>query len=468
MQVLKSMVVMLLGFLALCVLLLGSGRLMVLLLGVEPAVAEAATFQCGAGDASCLLAAITQANGQQNTITLAAGTYSLTTVDNTTDGANGLPSITSALVIRGAGAEQTIVERNVNAPEFRLLHVAATGALTLRGLTLRGGASLSYSNRSLGGAVFNQGGTITLSQTTIAENMAHYGAGGLVINGGTATIADSTLADNWSDNTDSGGLANYGGQVRIARSLVIGNSAFHEVGGLYTEGGTMTIMRTTIAGNFADGAGGLWIESGTVTITDSAIVDNDGRYWTHGIWIWSGNLTITNSTIARNKDLAAYDNAGGAGGLESDGGTTRILNSTIAENSLIGTTTGGGIKVWGGTVEVQNTILARNTAEDHGYGYVPDCYGPITSLGNNLIGDPTGCTITVQPTDRTGDPGLGAYTDDGTPGTGHFPLLSTSQAINAGNDTACPRRDQLGARRGHPCDLGAVEFQDGVEVAAVQ
>ena len=59
-------------------------------------MAEAATFQCGAGDVSCLIASITAAhsNGQQNAIILATGTYTLTTVHNTTDGPNGLPSIT--------------------------------------------------------------------------------------------------------------------------------------------------------------------------------------------------------------------------------------------------------------------------------------------------------------------------------------------------------------------------------------
>ena len=102
-----------------------------------------------------------------------------------------------------------------------------------------------------------------------------------------------------------------------------------------------------------------------------------------------------------------------------------------------------------------NTILAQNTAGFAG----SDCAGTVTSLGTNLIGDPTGCTITLQPTDLTGDPGLGAFTDDGTPGNGHFPLLPSSQAIDEGNDAACPKTDQLGSPRVGPCDIGAIEFQ---------
>src|SRR5712664_2646350 len=109
-----------------------------------PPRVQAKTFRCGSGDVPCLLAAIQEANtnGQQdNTIVLAAGTYALTAVDNTTDGPNGLPSITRALTLTAAGAEATIIERPASSTlRFRLLHVATTGRLTLEQLTLRGGA----------------------------------------------------------------------------------------------------------------------------------------------------------------------------------------------------------------------------------------------------------------------------------------------------------------------------------------
>jgi hypothetical protein len=100
-----------------------------------------------------------------------------------------------------------------------------------------------------------------------------------------------------------------------------------------------------------------------------------------------------------------------------------------------------------------NTILARNMG-----AFGEECRGTLTSLGHNLIGDPKGCPITLQPTDKTRDPGLGAFSDDGTPGNGHYPLVATSQAVNAGDPQACPLTDQLGQPRGGGCDLGAIEF----------
>ena len=85
-------------------------------------------------------------------------------------------------------------------------------------------------------------------------------------------------------------------------------------------------------------------------------------------------------------------------------------------------------------------------------------------MDNNLIGDPTGCTITLQLSDLTGDPGLDAFTDNSKPGNGHFPLLPTSQAIDTGNNAVCPRTDQIGQRRIGPCDIGAIRFLDHSDV----
>jgi hypothetical protein len=76
---------------------------------------EAADFLCAAGDVACLIDAITQANGsgESNTITLEAGTYVLTAVNNIDpgQGANGLPVVTSTTTIQGAGMEKTIISK---------------------------------------------------------------------------------------------------------------------------------------------------------------------------------------------------------------------------------------------------------------------------------------------------------------------------------------------------------------------
>ena len=92
-----------LGKLLFCLLLAGS-----FLLGQAPIqVARAAGFAVGCGDSAGLISAIQSANAAAgtDTITLAAGcTYTLIGVNNSVDGPNGLPDITSDITIEGNGA----------------------------------------------------------------------------------------------------------------------------------------------------------------------------------------------------------------------------------------------------------------------------------------------------------------------------------------------------------------------------
>jgi hypothetical protein len=151
----------------------GAAAIVVILAVLGPV--QAAMFPCPAGDVACLIAAIDTANGngEDDTITLDAGAYTLTAVNNDTEGTNGLPSITSTITITGAGAETTIIERSASAPWFRLFHVGASGALTLDGLTVRNGRV----DLIEGGAIHNRG-ALTVTHSTIADNIA--AAGGAV------------------------------------------------------------------------------------------------------------------------------------------------------------------------------------------------------------------------------------------------------------------------------------------------
>ncbi len=132
---------------------------------------DAAEFACAAGDVACLITAINAANasGTANTLTLAAGPYTLTAVDNNTDGLTGLPSVTSPLTLRGAGADSTMIERAVGAPQFRLLHVALQGTLALEGLTLQGGDLAGLADG--GGGVRNHG-TLTMTHSLLRGHAA--------------------------------------------------------------------------------------------------------------------------------------------------------------------------------------------------------------------------------------------------------------------------------------------------------
>jgi hypothetical protein len=422
---------------------------------------QAAEFTCVGGDVDCLIDAIqtANANGEENTITLEAGTYTLAVVDNTTNGPNGLPSVISAfpLTVRGAGAESTIIERAASAPAFRLVHVAATGTLTLKELTLQGGRV-----SGAGGGIFNSiGGTLTLTNCTLSGNSTTvFGVGGGIENGGTLTLTNCTLSGN-SAIDGGGGIRNFR-SLTLINSILSGNSATDGIGGgIYNFFGASTIINSTLSGNSATGfgsgvggGGGIHNSDATLTLINSTLSGNSATGFGGGGIANRGTLTVTNSTLSGNS-VTGFN----GGGIHNFQGSLTLIKSPLSGNSATGF--GGGIYNTNvGATALQNTIVALNTADTAG----PDCSnrigsGSVTSQGHNLVGDPTDCTFTLLPSDLTGDPGLDAFADDGTPGNGHFPLLFTSQAINAGNDAACPPTDQLGQPRVGRCDIGAIEFQ---------
>ena len=390
---------------------------------------RAADFPCPA-DASgvaCLIEAINMANGngEANTITLEAGTYTLTAVDNDTDGRNGLPSITSPLplTIQGAGAEFTIIQRDPSALSFRLFHVAATGVLTLHGLTLRRGTidAADFSFRPLrGGGIWNLG-TLTIRHSTLADNMAatnldaSSAAGGGIYNGdGKVTLEESTLDGNQTRagfGSSGGGLYNGGGTVHLTRSTLMDNMALggrgEAGGGLHNAGGTVTLTDSVLTGNATIGGrnsfGGGIANDDTLTVTNTLLTNNlsSASSGSGGGISNNGMLIITQSTFMSN-----HADNGNGGGLFSRGGSVHITTSTFADNTALGSSAvgGGGLSV-SGTVSLTNTTVVHNSAtriegfQTGGRGGGLEVTGGLVTLTN--------CTIAENVADSVR--GIGAF-----------------------------------------------------------
>jgi Zn-dependent metalloprotease len=183
-------------------------------------------------------------------------------------------------------------------------------------------------------------------------------------------------------------------------------------------------------------------------------------------------VILNNSTVSGNV-------ADGGGGVFSFS-TVVLNNSTITRNT--GNVFGGGIyfdRDYLGNpnyaVTLQNTLLAGNFA-----GSGPDCMGPITSAGYNLIGNNSDCTFTPATGDQVGTQASPVHPIL-TPLQGKSPsplthaLMAGSPAINAGNPaspgsggSACLATDQRGVSRPVDvrCDIGAFEYQGNGTVPA--
>jgi parallel beta helix pectate lyase-like protein len=439
-------------------------------------VAGAEVIDCGGGDVGCLIAAINQANAdaRATTIRLTAGTFA---IESGINGPTGLPSIVSTVTIDG-GKEGATLTRAGDAPHFRFLEVGPSGTLTLNGIRFVDGNAGDPFNGS-GGAILNDRGSLTIANCSFENNSA-FGTGGAVhTNQGSMMVIDSAFTGNIAgaggsaifntggtvtitrtvferNGSDAAALLSFDGNTRISESRFTANSSAFQAGGVFIRGGTAWVSQTTFERNGSQGVGGLIVEQGVLAVSDSAFVDNFGSV---GGLENRGTATITNTTFARNRISGVFHSAIAF----ANRGTSTIINSTFVENRCASPGCGpppadpaSVIANINGTTVLQNDILVHSSED----GNVLDCTGTVSSLGNNLISDPTPCNMATQLSDRVGaDARLSDLVDDGTPGNAHFELQPDSQAIDGANSAACPKKDQIGRPRTAHCDIGSIEFR---------
>jgi hypothetical protein len=148
-------------------------------------------------------------NGQEDTINLAAGcTYTLTsTLTINADSGN-------LLTINGNGAtlsgNDTVRVLSVNTGANVVINnvtVTAGGGIANYGALSLTNSAISSNSAPYGGGILNYGGNISLSYSTISDNIAIHSGGGIYNENGTVSITHSTLSQNQA--TLGGGIFNY-------------------------------------------------------------------------------------------------------------------------------------------------------------------------------------------------------------------------------------------------------------------
>jgi hypothetical protein len=353
--------------------------------------------------------------------------------------------------------------------KVRVLIVEQSAHLTLQNIIVAKGKSDTPGLvMTPGGGLYNNGGTVTITNSTFSNNVAYRSSGGGITNFlGTITINNSTISSNSSTGGSAGGIENRG-IMNINNSTIANNSVRGGIGGgIANWGGTLTITNSTISGNKAVDAGGIFhVNRGIVTITGTTITGNqaiDGG----GMAIGQGNntparTTITNSTISGNKAI----NKGGAI-FTSKRTITQITNSTISGN--VAGKGGSGFRVAGGSLSVVASIVAGNTDKK---GNASNCSGTVTSQGYNLeSGIDCGFTATgdQQNTDpllspdglaNNGGPTQTVALQSDSPAVNKIPADATFTDANGKTSPVCQATDQRGyqAPAGlQSCDAGAYQ-----------
>lgn len=288
-----------------------------------------------------------------------------------------------------------------------------TGAITtLANMKLTGGTGVSTITTGRGGAVYNNGGTLTLINLVFTGNLAPNGGAFNTAGNGTTVVTNCQIFGNAASTGSGGAFQNFSGSTtHISGSSIYSNTS-----------------------NSTSTGGGAIQANGTVTITNSTLANNNANGGSGGAIFFNGTaITITNSTIAGN---------------------------TAPNNSS------GIYRTGTNPVNIRNSIISGNT----GFAAAPDVGGIINSQGNNIIGTvgtSSGWVGTdLQNTNPLLSP-LGFYGGTGL----SFALLGGSPALNAGdncvvtltcsaaNPLAAVTVDQRGATRptSSTVDIGAFE-----------
>jgi hypothetical protein len=373
--------------------------------------------------------------------------------------------------------------------------------VTLSGLTIADGKTLIG---SVGGGVFNDNGSLTISNCSLNGNSTASTGGGIYNNRGTLLVKNAILFNNRAGL--GGGIYNNAGTLRVDSSRFDGNSAELECGGIFNKLGTLILNDCVITGNLVlrspSFGGGLRNDEGFLTISNSVISSNQATFG-GGICNYSGTLTVKRCSIEYNwavhgggvqlnagtltiAESALHGNlaTGNGGGIDSDG-RLAVVNCTFSSNSAAAD--GGGIRNNFNTLSVNNSTFSGNSAGRNGGGIcnvgtskktightllarsasgsnVFNGGGIITNGGFNLSDDQS-CANFFGPSDVvTLDAKLGPLTSHGGPTRTHA-LLPDSLAIDAGTNglIAGVDFDQRGPQFqriiGERVDIGAFEVQ---------
>jgi hypothetical protein len=363
---------------------------------------------------SDLIADINAANaaGGTNTITLTAPTtspYVLTAVDNTTDGANGLPVIAKKDILTIIGIGDTIERSAVSGtPDFRLFDVANGASLTLQSLTLQNGLAFGSGSSAEGGAIHNQG-TLVLSGVTVQSNTAQGSggassqagddsSGGGIWSGSSLTLENGTLVQN---NQAIGGFGGTPSNCTNHFKAGVGGNA--SGGGLYVAGGTANLTGVTVNNNIAQAGGGgelcntippgfngpgnaygggIYVAAGTVALASDTMDGNladacpsvgEGYALGGGLYVAAGNVSLSADMVASNvaRTVALYPLVAEGGGIYiASNATVTLCNDTVQSNTADGScggAIGGAVNSYGGGIYIQSgaTVYIDNFTVAH-------------------------------------------------------------------------------------------------------
>ncbi len=368
-------------------------------------------------------------------------------------------NITNDVILDGSGVSAVISGGNV----LRLFYIAPGASFSATNLTLANGSRVITDNtdnaegmNADAGAIYNDGGTVTLVACTLTNNTAQaliYGGvargGAIYNNGGTLSLSQSLVTSN---SVVGGGFNSYVGTA--TNDLALG-------GAIYNTNGAVTISGCTVSGNLSTGVcegnpinpafglamgGAAFQSSGSMTIVNSSFAANVatgtgvGDFPVPGSPVYGGALAVITGSLsidhgqffantAKGGTAVFHSMAGSAyGGAVYSAATLTVRDCAFFGNqSLAGSSTivpqggskgadglGGAIYNAGNALLNRCSVCSNYVQGGSAFGYEP--IGSAANGGNGFGGGifngsqltATNCTLSLNSANGGNGDGAGA------------------------------------------------------------
>ena len=349
--------------------------------------AQASTFHVGTAQELQTALSTAAANGEDDTIFLAAGIYK--------GNFNFVTAEAQALTIQpeaGLKTSDVVLDGQASGRVLNLDAGSVNANFTIAALLIRNG-SVSANG---GGMYAGTHGVVSVFQCQFTSNGGYYAAGICIANASSLSLGNTTI----NGNQGGGAAIRNVTAVQLTSNTFFNNSGSKtsyggsDGGGASVLGGTtVSIVGNRFSGNSVGGygqGGGFFVEGGNlVTCVNNTLENNSGMNGGGGIAIQNASQVILTQNLLKQNNASGGEwwdtwwttSDGHGGGICLSGCTSVSIDGNyLLQNAAGGGSGGAGIYVRCNAVVCDNNVFAGNNASCPGGGFYCSLSGDANTI----------------------------------------------------------------------------------------
>ncbi len=176
----------------------------------------------------------------------------------------------------------------------RVVYLTGNSVVSMTGLHLVNGQGVN------GAGIYVANGVFTLTQSTLAGNVATNNGGALYVAGGTVTLAGQTVITA-NQALRGGAIFNQDGQLLLDALVIANNTAMQQGGAYYHQGGNTRLRNSFIYGNQAQNGGAIYNNTtAPLEILNNTLYANQATERGGGMYTLNSLPVLKNTIFATN------------------------------------------------------------------------------------------------------------------------------------------------------------------------